>query len=149
MLGVTGRGRHPFPPPEFYETDVSPLWLVEGEPDVLSAAELDIDALAVPGVEWAKGERLLNLAERLKDRRTVVCFDCDDQGREAAARVVGAIDSYGGEVLSVDLAPGRSDGFDIGDLLLEQGPERGAHTMVDYMLAAEGEPRQISLEVAA
>lgn len=129
MLGLAGHGRHPFPAPESYDPQAG-VWLVEGEPDVLSAHELGLPAVAVPGVEWAKGQKLTDLADRLSSRPVAVCMDCDDPGRAAATRIRAALVAAGVDVRVVDLDPDRTDGFDVGDVLKRYGPLQGGHFLV-------------------
>jgi hypothetical protein len=64
------------------------VWLVEGEPDRVSAVEIGLNATCVPGVgTWKPG-----WSERFAGRRVTVCLDCDDVGRETAlARVRGLV----------------------------------------------------------
>ena len=50
MIAAKGHRRSLFPAPETLAGE-GPLFLVEGEPDAISAAELGIDAVAVPGVQ--------------------------------------------------------------------------------------------------
>lgn len=146
MLGLTGRGRHLFRAAEPFGH--GPVWLVEGEPDVLSAVEMGLQAVAIPGVEWAKGDRLAGLSERMKDYRVVVCLDCDDPGRECTVRVAAALTGTGVDTVVVDLALGRSDGYDVGDVLVEHGPVRGADVMRDLFASATG-PQQLGIGAAA
>lgn len=146
MLGLTGRRRRPFPAPEVIDGD--PLWLVEGEPDVLSAFEMGLGAVAIPGVEWAKGDRLAALPRSLAGHTVVVCLDCDDPGRECAARVAAALTGGGVDTVIVDLALGRSDGYDVGDVLVEHGPVGGADIMRDLFASATG-PQQLGIGAAA
>lgn len=146
MLGLTLRGRYLFPAPETVDGD--PLWLVEGEPDKVSAFEMGLGAVAIPGVEWAKGDRLAALPGRLAGHTVVVCLDCDDPGRECTARVAAALTAGGVETVVVDLALGRTDGYDVGDVLVEHGPARGADIMRDLVASATG-PQQLGIGAAA
>jgi hypothetical protein len=119
MKALKGRGRHLFPAPERHDVlDVrlagkANLWLVEGEPDAISARELGVPAVAVPGVNtWRDWE------DRFQGRRVTVCMDCDDQGRACAQERVDGFRRAGVEARAVDLDPSRSDGFDLSDALV-------------------------------
>jgi hypothetical protein len=110
-----GRGRHLFPRPEDSTADV---WLVEGEKDAISGAELGLNAVAVPGVNGWKSA----YARRFVGRRATVCLDCDEQGRAAAEKVAGDLRASGLTPAIVDLDRKRSDGFDLSDLLAARLP---------------------------
>ena len=101
MKADAGSRRELFPRPE----------AVEGEPDAVRAASLGLSAVAVPGVEGWRPE----YRERFRGRRVVVCFDCDAQGREAAARVAADLLGAASEVRLLDLDPAANDGFDLTD----------------------------------
>lgn len=116
-MAVKGTPRDLWPAPE---TIAGPLLLVEGEPDVISAVSLGINAVALPGAATWRDE----WAQRLAGRRIVVMTDCDGPGRAAAARAVERLAPVAW-VRSVDLAPQRDDGFDLGDLLLAQREKGG------------------------
>jgi hypothetical protein len=115
MLASRGRQRDLFPQPELYKTD--PLWLVEGEPDAVTGIGLDLSAVAVPGASTWRPE----WGERMKDRTVYVCFDCDQPGRQHAARVALALACVAHEVRVVDLDPAREDGFDLSDFFCGHG----------------------------
>lgn len=116
MLGDKGVRAELFPPPECLPV-AGELWLVEGEPDVLSAHAMGWwPACGVPGAQSWKAE----WAERLRSYALVhVVFDADEAGRTAAARVAADLEAVDGiEVDVIELAAERSDGFDVGDLFL-------------------------------
>jgi hypothetical protein len=136
MLGLGGRPRNLFPAPESFP-DRDWLWLVEGEPDALSGAELGLAAVALPGAGPASQGRLEEWAPRFAGRHVVVCLDCDDDGRACAARAVSALVGVAAEVRRVDLDPDRRDGFDLGDLLTNLGVEAARHAVADYLLDTE------------
>jgi DNA primase len=116
MLGEKGLPLDLYPPPETL-ANADELWILEGEPDVVSAHALGLwPACGVPGASaWNAG-----WVRRFRPyRKAVVCFDCDEPGRRAAERVGSDLAAAGIEVEIKDLAPGRTDGYDLGDLLLE------------------------------
>lgn len=108
-----------------------PLWIVEGEPDVLSAYELGVWAVGVPGVNtWQQ-----RYAERFKGRNVVVCMDCDSPGREAAYRVFADLVPTAAHVRHVDLWPEREDGYDLTDFLTDarkRGDLQAARSVLRY-----------------
>lgn len=114
MVSWPGSKRDLFPAPESLYTR-RPVWLVEGEPDAVAAWSLGLVAVAVPGAKsWRRG-----WGARFKHRDVIVCCDCDQPGRELAAIAVDALLPHAKTVRTVDLEPGRDDGYDIGDLLIE------------------------------
>lgn len=105
--------RELWPAPESLPVSDS-VWLVEGEPDRVSAVEIGLAAVSVPGVgTWKPG-----WAERFQGRRVTVCLDCDPQGREAASVRVSELRAAGVQAAVVDLFPARGDGYDLGDALV-------------------------------
>jgi hypothetical protein len=111
LLALKGRPRDLFPPPERLEGDV---WLVEGEPDAISGAELLLPTVAVPGTNgWRQA-----WAHRFAGRRVTVCFDCDEPGRTAAGRVLADLHGVT-DAVTLDLEPERTDGYDLSDALLD------------------------------
>ena len=108
-----------FPAPETISAES--VWLVEGEPDAVAMASLGYPAVGVPGVkkwsdEW--NERFARF-----DRVRIV-FDCDEEGRAAAAQRQADLHDVT-DVDVIDLTkwvPGAGDHYDVGDLVLEQGP---------------------------
>lgn len=110
MRSLKGRPRELFPAPESLPD--GKVWVVEGEPDAISMASLGIPAVAVPGAQTWRRE----WAPRFAGRRVVVCCDCDKAGRALAQQVIGSLSEHAAEVRCVDLAPGRDDGHDVGEL---------------------------------
>lgn len=112
---LSGQGPKPlWPAPEqFLEDRV--LWLVEGEPDALSACELGLRGVSVGGDNAWRQE----WAERFTGRVVRVCFDCDPQGRRAGHRIVGELRALDIDAKYVDLDTIRSDKYDLTDFLLE------------------------------
>ena len=90
--------------------------LVEGPPDMISARSRGLPAIAVPGDDawepvWAR---------LLAGRHVSVVFDCDRAGREAAARIAADLKAAGVRGSIVDLARGRTDGYDLTEWLAER-----------------------------
>src|SRR5450631_2360533 len=56
----------------------------------------------------------------LAGRHVAVVMDCDRAGRIAAGRVAGDLQAAGAIARMVDLAPGRDDGYDLTDWLVER-----------------------------
>ena len=90
--------------------------LVEGPPDMISARSRGLPAIAVPGDDaWEPG-----WARLLAGRRVSVVFDCDRAGRPAAARIAADLKAVGVRGSIVDLARGRTDGYDLTAWLAER-----------------------------
>lgn len=117
--------RELFPSPESFGDDVGTVWLVEGESDPVSMWSMQLPAIGKPGAgTWKKdwGARFARFD------RVVICYDCDDEGREAAARDQAALAPYV-EVDVVDIDKNRNDRYDVGDLLVEKGRQQAASTL--------------------
>jgi hypothetical protein len=97
------------------------ILLVEGPPDMIAARSRGWPAIAVPGDHaWQA-----RWADLLRGRMVTVVMDCDRAGRAAAERIATDLDPLAA-VRVVDLAPGRTDGFDLTDWLCEQPADRSA-----------------------
>lgn len=95
--------------------------LVEGPPDMIAARSCGLAAIAVPGTSaWQPA-----WAEQLSGKHVTLVMDCDTPGRAAAAKIAPSLSAAGSRVDVVDLAPGRSDGYDLTDRILER---RRQHT---------------------
>jgi hypothetical protein len=115
-LALPGTKRDLFPAPELIRRH-HPLFLVEGEPDAVAVWSTGFKAVAIPGAgSWRR-----EWATRLMGRRVIVLTDCDQQGRALAEKVATDLP----DVQVVDLEPGRSDGYDIGDWIREASQEGG------------------------
>lgn len=121
-LALAGRPRDLFPAPEWVEG--GEVWVVEGEPDAITMAELGIPAVGTPGSNGWRGE----WAQRFSGRRVVVCMDCDEPGRKAAERVAQSLTGVAREVRTVDLDPAKADGFDVSDMLRDRPVALDART---------------------
>jgi hypothetical protein len=112
MRAAAGSRRGLFPPPE--RVPGEPVWLVEGEADVLAATAAGLPAVGVPGVGGWRD----SYAQRFAGRRVVVALDCDRAGRHAAQRIAAALHPHIAEVRVLDLEPAREDGHDLTDWLM-------------------------------
>ena len=112
MLGLSHRPRGLFPRPEMLN---GTLWIVEGEPDAITAASIGLEGVGVPGANGWRTE----WATRFAGRDVVIVPDCDDPGRKLADQI--AMNLYGicSSVRVVDLDPARSDGYDLSDAVRE------------------------------
>lgn len=111
VLALPGCPRDLFPAPE--TIDAERILLVEGAPDAISAATIDLPAVAIPGVgKWDE-----EWTERLKRFEIIICLDCDLPGRTKADEVGVALLKGGCSVRTIDIDPLRSDGYDLGDLV--------------------------------
>lgn len=124
MLSLRGRPRDLFPPPESHDGDV---WLVEGEPDAITGITLGLPVSGVPGSNGWRGE----WTARFKDRRVVVCFDCDGPGRNAAGKVALALAPVAKDVRVLELDAARMDGFDLTAFVLAGGAVEELQRMAD------------------
>ena len=68
---------------------------------MISARSRGLPAIAVPGDDAWEPE----WAHLLVGRYVSIVFDCDRAGRDAAARIAGALKAAGGRGSIVDLAP--------------------------------------------
>lgn len=121
MLAAPGSLRGLFPSPESIDSDE--VWIVEGEPDAVSAHTLGLPAVAIPGVDFRFADHA-DLFARF--RRVNVLLDCDAPGRAAAAAIAATLANQGVAVYLLDLDESRDNGYDLGDLLreaAEAGPE--------------------------
>ena len=119
MLAIPGShlGLIPHPASETSQR----ILLVEGPPDMIAARSRRWPAIAVPGTHaWRPA-----WAQLLRGRDVVVVMDSDGAGRDAAQRIVADLRPLA-IARTVDLAPGRSDGFDLTDWLLMQPHQRRA-----------------------
>jgi Protein of unknown function (DUF3631)/Toprim-like len=141
LVADAGSRRELFPIPE---TLLGERWLflVEGEPDAVAAHSLGLHAVAVGGVAGWKSE----WGKWFRGRPVCIVFDCDHQGREAAAAVAADLVEVAAEVRLLDLDPAREDGYDFTDFVLgflsrpETDEEREeARRLVEQM--AERAPR--------
>lgn len=109
--------RELFPAPERFDTPT--VWVVEGEPDAVSMWSIDQPAVGIPGVGKWRDE----WAERFKGfERVRILMDCDEQGRKKAEALQLTLAAVT-DVHVVDLDPSRSDGYDVGDLILARGKD--------------------------
>ena len=124
MLATAGSRRALLPHPAAEPSTA--VVLVEGEPDMIAGRSHGLPAIAVPGVDgWRPGYVRL-----LAGREVTVVMDCDEHGREAAARVSNDLSTVS-DVRVLDLAPDRNDGYDLTDWLLEIRSSDVAMTISD------------------
>ena len=136
-LAAAGAKRDLWPDPADVPGDI--VYVVKGEPDRVSAVQLGLPAVAVPGAgKWAR-----EWAQRLaagRDR-VVVLADSDEPGRRAAQKWAAAIAEHVDDVRVLDLDPRRDDGYDLGDYAAEaQGREEVTQAAALLTRAAETAP---------
>jgi hypothetical protein len=112
MLALAGTRLGLLPHPD---TVARTRWVVicEGPPDMLSARSCGLPAFGVPGDEAWRPE----WARLFTGRFCTIVMDCDPPGRAAASRIQDDLARAGARPIVVDLAPGRTDGFDLTDWL--------------------------------
>jgi hypothetical protein len=115
-----GQKRGLFPAPETIEA--SEIFLLEGEPDAITATLAGLPAVGVPGARAWRDEWV----ERFRGRTVIVCMDCDKQGRDGAQQIRGSLEAHGITVAVIDLDPSRDDGFDFKDYAKAHGLGRAA-----------------------
>lgn len=94
--------------------------LVEGPPDMIAARSCGLAAIAVPGTSaWQP-----LWAESLIGKHVTIVMDCDPAGRAAAGEIAASLGAAGITVDAVDLSPGRHDGYDVTDRILERRRQR-------------------------
>lgn len=112
MLAHPGTRRELFPPPETIAAEH--LLICEGEPDALAAHSAGLPAVAIPGIaSWKPA-----WAGRFHGHTVTVVLDCDFVGRQCAEHILQDLTAAGITATGVDLAPSRSDGYDLTDHLL-------------------------------
>ncbi len=90
--------------------------LVEGPPDMMCARSAGLPAVAIPGTHaWQPA-----WAQLLAGRRVTIVMDCDAPGRRAAKDIASSLDETADGAEVVDLWPGRDDGYDLTDRILER-----------------------------
>ena len=94
--------------------------LVEGPPDMIAARSAGLPAVAIPGTHaWHPA-----WAHLLTGRRVTIVMDCDAPGRRAAEEIAASLDETADGAEVVDLWPGRDDGYDLTDRILERRRSR-------------------------
>jgi hypothetical protein len=81
---------------------------------MIAARSHGLPAIAVPGAHAWRPQ----WAELLAGRQVKIVMDCDPPGRAAAVRIEHDLQGRCG-VAVIDLEPGREDGFDLTDVLLD------------------------------
>src|SRR5262245_33572352 len=108
MLAERGKPRVIWPAPDTVAGET--LVVVEGEPDAISARELAISAVALPGAGKADPDWPRQLAAG-RARVVFVC-DADATGRTRMRNMAGKVAALGVEASVIDPAPERDDGYD-------------------------------------
>jgi hypothetical protein len=90
--------------------------LVEGPPDMIAARSCGLATLAVPSTTaWHP-----SWAQLLIGRHVTIVMDCDTPGRRAADTIARSLKPVASSVAIADLCPGRHDGYDLTDRILER-----------------------------
>jgi hypothetical protein len=110
-LAVAGSWRDLWPDPSTINGTI--LFVVEGEPDAVTAAQIGLPAVAIPGAAKFDPSWPARLAEG-RDR-VVIIPDADEPGRKAAQKWKAAIEAHCHDVQVLDLDPDHIDGRDLSD----------------------------------
>ncbi len=110
-LAVKGAQRDLWPDPATVDGPV--LFVVEGEPDAVTATQLGLPAVAIPGAGTFDAAWPARIAEGRE--RVVIIPDADDVGRKAATKWAAAVAAHCADVRVLDLEPDRDDGRDLSD----------------------------------
>ena len=130
MLGLSHRPRGLFPRPEMRDAS-KPLWIVEGEPDAITADSIGLEGVAVPGANGWRTE----WASRFAGRDVVIVPDCDDPGRKVADQIAVSLYGVAERVRVVDLDLNRTDGYDLSDAVREGATADVLRGMAEQVLA--------------
>lgn len=92
------------------------VYVVEGEKDADLLRDRGLLATCNPmgAGKWRK-----EYTETLRGRRVILICDSDNPGRQHGRRVAAELAGAAASVRMLDLAPQRSDGYDVGDWLAE------------------------------
>jgi Toprim-like len=94
--------------------------LVDGPPDMIAARSAGLPAIAIPGTNaWHPA-----WARLLASKRVTIVMDCDAPGRRAGDEIAASLSDTAEAVEVVDLWPGRADGYDLTDRILERRHRR-------------------------
>ncbi len=117
MKGVQGHNTAALYPESCLEK--STIYLCEGEPDMIAARSLGMNAATLCcGAETVPEAQL----ERLQGKRVVILYDADKPGRSGASKVAICLAQWTGFVKIVDLGGLLcDDGKDLTDFLLQGG----------------------------
>jgi hypothetical protein len=128
MLGLSHRPRGLFPRPEMLDGS---FWIVEGEPDAITAHSIGLEGVGVPGANGWRPE----WATRFAGRDVVILPDCDDPGRKLADQIAVSLYGVAESVRVVDLDPNRTDGYDLSDAVREGATADVLTGMAEQVLA--------------
>jgi hypothetical protein len=117
MLAPKGATRDLFPAPERFNREV-PIVITEGAPAAITLCCADVPATGVPAMTIWRPE----WAQRFAERSVIVMPDAETKARQSFERIAADILPYAHDVRLFDVYPGREDGADIGDYLLELVP---------------------------
>jgi hypothetical protein len=133
MLADDGMTRDLWPRPE--DTPGPELDVCEGEPDAVSLRELGRPGVGIPGV----GKDDVTWPHRLAigRKRVNLWCDCDEAGRRRMRVLAARIAALGVPTYVVELDAGRTDKFDVGDLLAAHGAAAARRIVADLLDKAE------------
>ncbi len=138
---LDGVRRVPYRLPELREAIANgeTIFVVEGEKDAEALAARGL--CTTTGAQGAAWKWPATWAAFFKGaKRVVVLPDCDDAGRKAARQRASIVATVCEDVCILDLAPGRTNGYDVSDWLGEK------HTCDELVMLAAGATRLSSTE---
>ena len=126
---------------ELVKNRTAPAVFVESEKNaILGKLFFSLPAvwLATGGTNGLTKSKIEPLVKFLKFRKIFTVFDADDAGRKGAEKIKTLLAAYGLACEALDLFPEKSDGFDIGDAILErlkvQNPPAENDSAFDWIL---------------
>ena len=135
LIAAEGKSRELWPDPADVPGDV--LLVVEGRPDVVSAAVLGFPAVSMPSARSMRDDEALRITDGR--HRVYAVGDCDPPskpGRRMARQWADTLAKYGPTFL-VELDAENVNGFDVGDVLMDGGPHVGRDFLQARMEGAE------------
>ena len=133
MLAEKGYPRLPF---YAFVDSTGPVWIVEGEADAISLANVGLNVIGAPGATAKAHAEWLDV---VRGRVVYVCMDADEPGRKAAVRWARAAKGRGASDVRVIELDGPI-GYDVGELVLEHRDDPSAARARLLVLAGAAEP---------
>ena len=101
------------------------VWLFEGEPDCILAAQMGFPAVVITGGAGAWSDELMAIIE---DRGVVECYDMDVAGRRGAVQVKSRLEARNRKVLNLAIPFLDTKNKDFSDAVLKESRQAGFFT---------------------